>query len=578
MAEERVQRRLAAILAADVVGYSRLMEQDESGTLIALKARRKEVLEPLVARHQGRIFKVTGDGVLIEFGSAVDAVQCAVKLQDGMAVENGDLPEARRIVLRIGVNLCDVMIEGGDRYGDGVNIAARLEQLAEPGGILVSGTTYDHARNKVEAGFEDLGTQTLKNIAEPVRAYRVTGTPRVALAAPKGTTDKPSIAVLPFVNMSGDPEQQYFSDGITEDIITELSRWHQLWVLSRNSSFQYRGKTVDVKRVARELGVQYVVEGSVRRVGEQIRVTTQLVNAVSGNHLWAERYDRNAEEIFAIQDEVVRTIVGTLVGRVQAAAAELAKRKPPNSLAAYECVLRGRALPWGDPQADAEARRLYEKAIEIDSDYGLAHALLALMLQSEWSEDISGSDALLDQAFELAKKAVDLDENESFCQFMVGNVHLYRRSFELAEQYHRRALEMNPSNPEDVANMGVLLVYLGRSNEGLEWLRQARRVDPYFGPQWYWHMLGHAYMTARQYDEAITAFERSTTKPPWVHAYIAACHAQAGRTVRARECVVEALRLQPTLSIKHVPPKEPFKYAADLANLVDGLRNAGLPE
>ncbi len=315
-----------------------------------------------------------------------------------------------------------------------------------------------------------------------------------------------------------------------------------------------------------------------RRAGKKIRVTAQLVDAVSGNHLWAERYDRNADEIFAVQDEVVRTIVGTLVGRVQAAAAELAKRKPPNSLAAYEYVLRGRALPWGDPQADAEARRLYEKAIEIDRGYGLAHALLALMLQAEWSEDTSGSDALLDRAFDLARKAVELDENESFCQFMLGNVHLFRRSFDLAEQYHRRALEMNPNNPEDIASMGILLVYLGKANEGLEWLTQARRVDPYFGPPWYWHMLGHAYLTARQFDEAITAFERSTILPPWVHAYVAACHAQAGRIVRARECVAEALRLQPTLSVRDVPPKEPFKNAADLANLVDGLRKAGLPE
>src|SRR5262245_13639026 len=291
MAEERVQRRLAAILAADIVGYSRLMEQDETGTLVVLKARRREILDPLVAQHQGRVFKVTGDGVLVEFASAVNAVQCAVDLQQGMAAANDGQPEERHIVLRIGVNLGDVMVEGSDLYGDGVNIASRLEAVADPGGILVSGTAYDYVRNKVKAGFEDLGAKTVKNIARPVHVYRVAGKPAVSAAPLRLTTDKPSIAVLPFSNMSGGPEQEYFSDGITEDIITELARFHSLFVIARNSSFQYR-TAANVKQIARELGVQYVVEGSVRRSSSRIRTTAQLQEATTGNHAWAEHNDR----------------------------------------------------------------------------------------------------------------------------------------------------------------------------------------------------------------------------------------------------------------------------------------------
>src|SRR5262245_32828175 len=342
MANEHVQRRLAAILAVDVVGYSRLMEQDEASTLVRLKARRKEVLEPLIAKHQGRIFKLTGDGVLIEFGSAVNAVQCAVELQHNMAAANSDLSDDRHIVLRIGVNLGDVMVEGSDLYGDGVNVAARLEALAEPGSILVSGTAYDYVRNKVKVRFDDLGHQTLKNIVEPVRAYRAADMPAVTITLSKATTDKPSIAVLPFTNLSGDPDQQYFSDGSTEDIITELSRFRDLLVIARNSSFQYRDKAVDVRRVGRELGTRYVVEGSVRKLGNRVRTTAQLVDAVAGDHFWAERYDRDLEDIRAVQDEIVATIVATLVGRIIAVGAERARRKPPQVWAAYDYLLQGR--------------------------------------------------------------------------------------------------------------------------------------------------------------------------------------------------------------------------------------------
>ena len=276
MAEERSKRRLAAILAADVVGFSHLMEADDAGTLAVLKARRTKVLQPLVAKHQGRVFKVAGDGVLVEFASAVNAVQCAVELQQAMAAANEGLPADRQIVLRMGVNLGDVMVEGGDLYGDGVNIATRLEALVDPGGILVSGTAHDYVSNKVKVGFEDIGVQTLKNIAQPVRVYRVTGMPAVTVPAPKVASDKPAVVVLPFTNMSGDPEQEYFSDGITEDIITELSRFHSLLVIARNSSFAFKGRSLKVQEIGRELGVVYVVEGSVRRIGDRLRLTAQL--------------------------------------------------------------------------------------------------------------------------------------------------------------------------------------------------------------------------------------------------------------------------------------------------------------
>src|SRR5262245_20976358 len=313
MAEERTQqRRLAAVLAADVVGYSRLMEQDEAGTLAALKARRKDVLDPLLAKNRGRVFKVTGDGVLVEFASAVNAVQCAVDLQEGMAAANADVPEDRHIVLRIGINLGDVMVEGNDLYGDGVNIAARLEALAEPGGILISSTAHDHIGTKVKVRLEELGTQSLKNIAEPVRAYRVVGTPAVVVAASKPVTEKPSIAVLPFANLSGDATQNYIGDGITENIITDLARFHDLFVIASNSTFAYKGKPVKIQEVSRELGVLYVLEGSTQISGDRVRISAQLIEGTTGRHLWAERYDRRMEDIFALQENIAEKIVGAL--------------------------------------------------------------------------------------------------------------------------------------------------------------------------------------------------------------------------------------------------------------------------
>jgi TolB-like protein len=400
MVEERQQRRLAAILAADVVGYSRLMELDEQATLAALKERRQRILNPLVSQYHGRIVKLMGDGVLIEFASALDAVECAVDLQRRMAEANSDIPEDRRIVLRIGVNLGDVMVEAGDLYGDGVNIAARIESLTEPGEIWIASGVHDQIENKAtHLEFTDLGIRESKNIARSVRVFRVHPQSSAILVhtdpnkTPLPLPDKPSIAVLPLNNISGDPEQDYLSDGITEDIITELSRFRSLFVIARNTSFQYRGKNVDVKRVGRELGVQFVLEGSIRRIGNRVRVTTQLIDTLSGSHVWAERYDRDLQDILTLQDDAVRTVAATVGGRVEAAERGRAVRLSPNALASHDLHLRAKAAFLRLTKDDNERARLLEqKAMEIDPSNALVHAYYGLCCnmayQFGWAEDI----------------------------------------------------------------------------------------------------------------------------------------------------------------------------------------------
>ena len=579
MAEERAQRRLAAILAADIAGYSRLMGVDEEGTLARLKDHRRELIDPKISEHRGRLVKTTGDGMLVEFASVVDAVRCAIEVQVGMAERNTTVGPAEQIQFRIGINFGDIIIDGGDIYGDGVNVAARLEGLADPGGICVSGRVQEDVRGKLDVTLKDEGEQQLKNIAWPVRVCRVHLGGKAAAAHPVlPLRGKPSIVVLPFTNMSGDPEQEYFSDGIIEDIITELSRFRELFVIARNSSFRFREKAVDVKRVARELGVQYVVEGSVRRLGDRIRITAQLIDAGSGSHLWAERFDRDQQDIFAVQDQVVRTIVATLVGRLESAGVEQVRRKPPASLAAYEYVLRGKAIALGNPEGEAEKRRLFEKAIVLDPTHGRAHALLAYVIFLEWFRDMSGSDTALNRAFEMAKKAAALDENDSTCQSALGWIHLFRRSFDLAEQYNQRALELNPNDPEQFVQMGGLYVFLGRPDEAIEWLKQAKLLDPYFNPVSYWHFLGAAHFVAGRYAEAITALSRSSTMPAWVQAYLAASHALANKIDRAMEFAAQLVRLTPDFSATRLAAKEPYKRPTDGEHLLDGLRKAGLPK
>jgi TolB-like protein len=577
-----MERRLAAILAADVVGYTGLMGTDEAGTLRHLTELRQQVLEPLIAEHHGRVVKLMGDGLLVEFASVVDAVTCAVAWQNDVAAQEAETDEDRRLQFRIGINIGDIIVEGDDIHGDGVNIAARLEDLAEPGGICLSGDAYRQSKGKIEAGFEDLGEQNLKNVAEPVSIYRIavdgSGT-AAALPAkvPLPLPDKPSIAVLPFANMSGDPDQKYFSDGITEDIVTELSRFHRLAVMSAPSSSRFCG-TSGTLGTERSIGVQYMVEGSVRRLGARIRITSKLLDATTGNQLWAERFDRDIEQIFAVQDQIVKRIVGTIVGRVKAAGAERARRKLPANLEAYECVLRGKALQIGEPGLEAEARRLYERAIELDPGYALAPSNLSHMLSLEWLRDQSDSDELLDRAFELSKHAVALDANEPDCQNALGWIHLHRRSFDLAERYFRRALELNPNDAEQVAYMGVLHAFLGNPDDSLTSFQEAQRLDPFFEPSWYWTIQGVAHFTATKIEEAIAAFGRSPIMPVWVRVYLAACNALVGDASVAEEQTTDILRSVPDFSLNRFANKEPLRRNSDRERLIEGMRLARLPE
>jgi adenylate cyclase len=387
-----------------------------------------------------------------------------------------------------------------------------------------------------------------------------------------------AICVLPFTNLSGDPEQQFFSDGITADIITELSRWRLLAVRSRSASFRYRGPAVDTAQVARELTVRFVVEGTVRRIGDRVRISVQLVDAETGTHVWGERFDRAQAELFSVQDEVVQTIVSTLVGRVHVSDAERARRKPPTSLDAYECVLQGNALHWDDPAGGAEATRLFERAIEIDPGYGLAYALLATMKRAKWRDDPGTSSALLDEAYQLALRAVELDDGESTCHSLLAQTCLYRRSFELALEHMQRSVDLNPNNQWNVADMGLVLVYMGRAEEARAWNLRARQIDPYFDQPWYWRQSGLTCMVLGQFQEAVKLFARHPVRTYYMAAFMAGCYAQLGDTERAKASVAECLSLRPEFSVRRWMSKEPFNNEADAARIAAALRLAGLPD
>ncbi len=428
MAEERVQRRLAAILAADVAGYSRIMGEDEAGTRARFNAHIHELIEPAIADRQGRIVKTTGDALLVEFVSVVDAVQCAVDIQKGMAERNADEPDDRRMEFRIGVNLGDVIIEGDDIHGDGVNVAARLEGLAAAGGICVSGDVYRQCRGKLDVGFDDLGEQAIKNIAEPVRVYSVAPEgagerlQQAEPADPLPLPDKPSIAILAFNNMSDDPGQEYFADGIAEDVITALSRFHSLFVIARNSSFTYKGRAVDIALVARELGVRYVVEGSVRKAGNRVRVTAQLIDATSGNHLWAERYDRGLDDIFEVQDEITEHIVTTVVPAVERVEQERSSGKLPDSMSAWDYLQRGRWHIHKVRRRDLhEARTLFRRVIEIDPRSPLGYIGVADTAAQEATVALLGpDDDIVQEGFDAAKKAVEIDDLDAEAHYVLG--------------------------------------------------------------------------------------------------------------------------------------------------------------
>ncbi|MBR0937595.1 adenylate/guanylate cyclase domain-containing protein [Bradyrhizobium jicamae] len=581
------ERRLAAVLAADMVGFSRLMEADETGTLARLKTHRIELIDPAIAKNRGRIIKTTGDGLLVEFHSVVDAVLCAAEIQRRMAKRNADVAPARWMQFRIGVNLGDVIVDGADIFGDGVNVASRLEVLAEPGGICVSGAVRDQVGDRLEElSFEDLGDQTVKNITRPIRVFRVRleqdaeGIP----ASAKGATSarivakKPSIAVLPLVNMSGDPEQEFFADGLTEDIITELSRFHDLLVISRNSTFVYKGKAVRVQDVAKEFAVDYVLEGSVRKAGERIRVTVQLIDAEADRHVWAERYDRELADIFAIQDEMTRAIVSTLPGRVEAAAHDRVKRQPTDNMAAYECVLAAKVLHHRSARDDNfEAQRLLDRAIVLDPSYAHAHAWRACVLGQtwvyNWCEDRDATFAQVAAELEIALK---LDDNDSDVHRILAALNLNRDNHDKATFHQERALALNPNYDLVVVQQGELLTWLGRPEEGIDWIKRAMRLNP-FHPERFWSHLGRACYCAEKYADAAEAFSRITRPDHTHHAFLAATLAQMGNAVAAAAHAAEVLKREPGFSVATHLATQHYKREPDRARYEAGLLKAGLP-
>ena len=578
-----------------MVGYSRLMGEDEAGTLERLKSLRKELVQPGITERKGRIVKFMGDGLLAEFPSVVEAVQCAIDIQRSMIGREAELPDEQRIRLRIGVNLGDIIVEGSDIYGDGVNVAARLEALADPGGICISGPAFDTVDGKLDLAFEDIGEQQMKNIAKPVRVYRLaSGSPQEGppthLTEPLPLPDKPSIAVLPFTNMSGDPEQEYFSDGITEDIITELSRFRSLFVIARNSSFYYKGQSPKVQDVGRELGVQYVVEGSVRKAGNRVRVTAQLVEAASGNHLWAERYDRDLEDIFAVQDELVRTITSTVGGRVDSAGQVRAERLSESNLLAYDHVLRASAAFFRLNKEDSRrAGHHVRQAIELDPQSAQAHHLLAEVRLLDWMAHwVEDREATLLAAFESAKRAVALDELSSAALATLGEIQVFRREFEDARHSLERAIELNPNDAATSSLHGLYLVAVGRAEEAVAQYELSARINP-LQRDWVDWLNGIALFTARRYDEAIAALR--TIKDPIneVRGWLAASYAGAGRLEEARATLEEFLRVaEEDMAIfpgRKLADWEDYWHGAmeyqdnaDFEHLYDALRKAGLED
>jgi adenylate cyclase len=499
-------------------------------------------------------------------------VQCAVDLQDAMSKANGGQPNECQILLRIGVNLGDVVVEGSDLYGDGINIATRLEQIAEPGGVLVSDAIYSYVKNKVKVSFEDLGCQELKNIAEPIRVHRITGTPRVAIVSPQPHSAKPSIAVLPFTNMSSDPDQQYLSDGITEDFITELSRFHGLLVNARNSSFQFRDKTVDVRRVGRELGVHYVVEGSVRKVGNNVRVAAQLIDAATGNHVWAERYDRTLDDIFRVQDEVVRNIAARVEGQLATNVAEQARRKPTQNMVAYEYVLRARehlgTFDWWP------AEPLLRQAVQLDPNYAQAHAWLSKSIVYRFFFDLQPK--ALDEALDHALRAVSFDERDAECHVALAQAYLWRRQFERAGVHYQRGVALNPADVNTLAHKCRWLISMGQQTEALVGLNEVLSREP-FPPSWHWEARSIALFASQRWQDTIDAIGRMSRLHYYNHAYLAACHAKLGNAEEAQAETVGVMRLKPDFTITRYMLTEPFKDPADAKSEIDNLRSAGLP-
>jgi adenylate cyclase len=585
--ETHLRQHLAAILAADAAGYSRLMAGDERGTLQALDEARR-IFRSHIEANRGRVIDMAGDSVLAVFETATGAVSAALAVQQQLTEQGAALPADRRMAFRLGIHLGDVIEKAdGSVYGDGVNIAARIQGLGEPGSVTVSDAVQGAIRERLAASFEDRGEHSVKNIARPVRVYRVrtetllAAGPPVAPAvvtAAAARADKPAVAVLPFDNMSGDAEQEFFADGITEDIITELSRFRDLFVISRNSSFKYKGHAVDVQKFARELGVQYVVEGSVRKAGSRVRITVQLIDAETDRHLWAERYDRELADIFAIQDEVTQAIVATLPGRVEAASRERAARKTPDSLAAYEWVLTAKVLHHrSQREANAQAQEMLDRAIALDPKYAHAHAWKACVLGQTWVNGwCEDREATQERIFEELQTALALDDNDSDVHRILAAVHVIRNLHDLAQYHQQRALSLNPNDDLIVVQQGELLTWLGEAAQGVEWIRKAMRLNPYH-PERFWSHLGRAHFVARDYLQAADAFRRITAVQFAHHAFLAACHARLGDATNARLQADAVLALAPAFTVDAYLQTLYYKRDEDRTHHRDSLLQAGLP-
>jgi len=629
MPENSVKRKLRAILSADVKGYSRMMGEDEVGTYQTLTAN-LESIRPIISEHNGRIFSSPGDAIMAEFSSVVDAVQCAVKLQENIEAANAELPEDRKMQFRIGVNLGDVIYDGEQVYGDGVNIAARIETLAKPGGVSISKTVYNHAHKKLNFGYEYQGEHQVKNIAEPVSVYRVLTAPEhagqvigepkppklpskksyisillilalvVAAAiwqfyfrAPKieaasvekmahPLPEKPSIAVLPFDNMSGDPDQDYFSDGITEDIITALSKTPQMFVIARNSTFTYKEKAVKIKQVAEELGVQYVLEGSVQKEGDRVRITAQLIDAIAGHHLWAERYDRDFKDIFALQDEITIKIIGSL--RLELTDGQLADlhTKGTENLEAYLKLLQVREPFYTlTKEGNAQARHLAEEAIVIDPEYAAAYVYLAA---THYMSITLGSSKFpkesMKRAFEYIRKAIALDDSLPEAYTQLGWLYVLTKQYEKGIAECERAIALAPNSANAHIWMGFALTFAGRHEEAVRYSERALRLDP-LPPQWYFRAMGLSYAWVGRYDEAISFLKKSLQRAPSdfvTNTMLTVIYSWAGRIDEANKQASEVLRIMPNYSIERFRKRSFYKNKEDNERYIEGLRKAGLPE
>ena len=581
-----MERKLAAILAADVVGYSRLMGEDETGTLERLKSLRRELVQPSIAKRKGRIVKLMGDGLLAEFPSVVEAVQCAVDIQEQMTAREAGVADERRIRLRIGVNLGDIILEGSDIYGDGVNVAARLETLAEPGGICASGTVFDHVKGKVEVSFEDLGQQELKNIPDPVHVYRILldgKKPAMSAHAPGlELPDKPSIAVLPLDNMSHDPDQDFLGEGISEDIITALSKFRSLFVIARNSSFSFKGQQLEIREIGKRLGVRYVVEGSVRRVDNRVRISAQLIDAVEDKNIWAERYDRELEDIFAVQDEVTLSIVQAIEPHLTSAEQQRALRKPPENLDAWENYQRGMWHLLTYQPAECESAISYlKRAVALDPGFARARACLGFAYGARVLHDISPDrDADIERALAAGREAAKIDEYEAFAYLTTARTRIFQGRHDEAIAATDRAIQVNPNFALAHMIRGHALWHAGKPQDAMEAIDTAIRASPHDPLMWvFFASKAIALVMLERFDEAISVSRAAQQHPnAAIYAHLGEMSAlgHKGDTDAAADAVKRAKIVKPDVSVGYVDKVLPVADPRCRELFVGGLRKAGL--